>query len=347
MTRRGLLIQALLALWLTGGCESSTNLISIKPDRGAGGGSGTVREPLRQGTECHNNGWCTDALLLQGNHLYAIWGSGPSDVFAVGDLGTILHFDGKKWSGMSSGTDVPLYGVWGSGPTHVLAVGGTSKTRLVLRYDGLSWTTALAAERGGPLRSVWGNGASDVFAVAPAGVVLRHDGQGWSESAPARGQQINTLWGFDRKHLYAVGDQGLVLRHDGVSWRKLKAVAGHDLFAVWGSDPNNVFMAGDGVLVRHHEETLRIINERSQGDDPHPFRALGAWGSGPLDVYFVGGEANTAAMIWRHHGNTTERTPAFNHWVPTLRAVWGSSKDDVFVVGDMGVILRRRPYTIK
>src|SRR6185436_15168757 len=57
------------------------------------------------------------------NHLYGVWGSGPSDVWAVGDVGTILHWDGSAWWKVPSGTTHDLRGVWGSGPSDVWAVG--------------------------------------------------------------------------------------------------------------------------------------------------------------------------------------------------------------------------------
>ena len=36
--------------------------------------------------------------------LDGVWGSSATDVFAVGDSGTILHYNGSAWSAMSSGT---------------------------------------------------------------------------------------------------------------------------------------------------------------------------------------------------------------------------------------------------
>jgi hypothetical protein len=62
------------------------------------------------------------------NNLWGIWGSGASDVWAVGNsdvafVGTILHWDGSAWTSVSSGTTSHLYGVWGSGPSDVWAVG--------------------------------------------------------------------------------------------------------------------------------------------------------------------------------------------------------------------------------
>ncbi len=63
--------------------------------------------------------------------LFGVWGSGPSDVWAVGWGGTILRWDGRAWARVSSGATVDLLGVWGSGPSDVWAVGegGT-----ILRY---------------------------------------------------------------------------------------------------------------------------------------------------------------------------------------------------------------------
>jgi hypothetical protein len=62
-----------------------------------------------------------------------VWGSSGSDVFAVGDGDTILHYDGADWSAMSSGTYHRLYGVWGSSDRDVFAVGGGGA---ILHYSG-------------------------------------------------------------------------------------------------------------------------------------------------------------------------------------------------------------------
>ena len=56
--------------------------------------------------------------------LRAAWGTSRTDVFAVGQAGTILHYDGARWSAMASGTSQWLYGVWGTSSTNVYAAGG-------------------------------------------------------------------------------------------------------------------------------------------------------------------------------------------------------------------------------
>jgi len=39
-------------------------------------------------------------------------GGGPSDVWASGQQGALIHWDGKAWSHVASGTDNVLYGLW-------------------------------------------------------------------------------------------------------------------------------------------------------------------------------------------------------------------------------------------
>ncbi len=55
-------------------------------------------------------------------------------MFAVG--GEILHYNGSTWSAMSSGMTNGLSGVWGSGPSDVFAVGGGGTILHYTRIQG-------------------------------------------------------------------------------------------------------------------------------------------------------------------------------------------------------------------
>ncbi|MBN2107928.1 MAG: hypothetical protein JW832_10930 [Deltaproteobacteria bacterium] len=61
-----------------------------------------------------------------------LWGMSLTDVYAVGDYGTILHYDGSAWQPMPSGTDLRLFGIWGSSKKSIYAVGDAG---LVLHYE--------------------------------------------------------------------------------------------------------------------------------------------------------------------------------------------------------------------
>src|SRR5205085_2076630 len=48
-----------------------------------------------------------------------VWGSGAGDVWAVGDRGLLLHWDGLDWKTASPGTSRDLKKVWGSSANDV------------------------------------------------------------------------------------------------------------------------------------------------------------------------------------------------------------------------------------
>ena len=65
--------------------------------------------------------WSKEASVTT-NGLNGVFGTGASDIYAVGNKGTILHYDGLKWSAENSGTGNHLLGVWAVNK-HVFAVG--------------------------------------------------------------------------------------------------------------------------------------------------------------------------------------------------------------------------------
>jgi hypothetical protein len=127
-------------------------------------------------TEVEGNPWWVWGTSMENLHsggrgdvTRGVWGSSPSDVFAVGKFGRIRHFDGTTWTEMESGTDKFLFGVWGTSPSDVYAVGegGT-----ILHYDGASWSPM---ESGTEIElwEIWGISSGDVFVVSRHGLVLR------------------------------------------------------------------------------------------------------------------------------------------------------------------------------
>jgi hypothetical protein len=105
--------------------------------------------------------------------LGGIWGSSPSDVFAVGGLngqGIILHYDGSSWSPMTGGTIAELYSVWGSSSRDVFAVGMNGT---ILHYDGSTWSK-MESGTGNYLQGMWGSCSSDVFAAGDWGTILHY-----------------------------------------------------------------------------------------------------------------------------------------------------------------------------
>lgn len=71
--------------------------------------------PISSYANLHAGGdWYWQNPFIVGLDFFGIWGSSGSNVFAVGESGTIVHYDTTSWSPMMSGSTENLHGVWGS-----------------------------------------------------------------------------------------------------------------------------------------------------------------------------------------------------------------------------------------
>jgi hypothetical protein len=55
--------------------------------------------------------------------LYSVWGTSATDVWAIGDLGTAIHFDGTSWKTVTMPTSQPLRAMTGVPGDGIRAVG--------------------------------------------------------------------------------------------------------------------------------------------------------------------------------------------------------------------------------
>lgn len=86
--------------------------------------------------------------------LYSVSGSSGHYVFAAGDNGAILRYDGTGGSGMNGGVTHTLRGVWVNNDSESFAVGDNG---IVLYYNGNSWSKVTNDITGDTLRAVWGS----------------------------------------------------------------------------------------------------------------------------------------------------------------------------------------------
>src|SRR5437660_703577 len=66
--------------------------------------------------------WSYDPIG-DGAGIAAVWSGSATSVFAVGDGGEIVHYDGSSWTSQPRPTPAQLSGVWGSTGSDVFAVG--------------------------------------------------------------------------------------------------------------------------------------------------------------------------------------------------------------------------------
>jgi hypothetical protein len=146
--------------------------------------------------------------------LECVWANSPSDVFAVGDYGVILHYDGKAWSPMVSGVNVDLGDVWGTSGSDVF-VSGWQGT--ILHYDGKSWSP-MSSGTSKTIYSLWRTPEGDFFAAGEGGTILHYDGKAWSVMASGTSTDLWGPWGTNND-LYAIGKgPNVILHYDGKAW---------------------------------------------------------------------------------------------------------------------------------
>ena len=146
---------------------------------------------------------CTNESSGGTGALLSVWGSAANNVFAVGDGGRILRYNGTAWSSMTSPTNRALARVSGSGPNDVWAVGDS----VLLHYNGTAWANVPMVGFLSNMRShvqssleraqfsglgnfyhvaLWARGPREVYLSNEFGTIARYDGSGWIDISEGR-----------------------------------------------------------------------------------------------------------------------------------------------------------------
>jgi hypothetical protein len=149
--------------------------------------------------------------------LLKVWGTSASQVFAVGQAGMILEFDGFRWRQSASGTGEDLISLWGTGPDRIIAVGGRSNGLAVV-YDGTGWTPRSLAPLPG-LNGVFIErpDSAKVVGLIGTAATITLDGFGIvSEDTPTP-LTLHAVWGDGTGRTYAVGGRSNQTPYQGVA----------------------------------------------------------------------------------------------------------------------------------
>lgn len=335
------------------------------PDAGPQRDAGEVDEP--------DGLWVWENPLPDGNSFYGVGGTGRDDVWAVGDQGTTLHWDGRRWKRFRAPPPLlfdktgDLFKVIAVAKDDVWAVGGTR----AIHWDGTGWATRFSL--GGLVYDVWPDG-DGVLLFTSYGKIFRSDAAGWKVVATIPGGLLfRCVWGSGRDDIWVGAlvqtsiPAPVLLHWDGQSWtprlehpydwyESVSGMARDDVWLAngprlahwdgraWSFETNTGWPKFNDVWARASNDAFAVGNGgivvRWNGQRWSRPRTIAAgrlqsvWGSAADDVWAVG-----------------ERG-AFVHWdgtdwrggdspTPQLRAIWGSTTDDIWAVGEGGAALHR------
>lgn len=139
---------------------------------------------------------------------------------------------------------------------------------------------------------------------------------------------FRAVWGSGPSNVFVVGTGGRVYRYNGTALYLLSDRSPMDLFDVWGVSAKNVFILADKALLRFggaYWETIAIP----------PHHCVRLWGSGPKNLYAVGGQQGHGEIL---HYDGSGWTVAYTG-PQALRDISGTGPDNILAVGRDGMVL--------
>jgi hypothetical protein len=287
--------------------------------------------------------WTSVAVPFGTEDLLGIWGTSASDVYLGTDQGNIYHLGNGKWVRETSGVAFVGAG-WGSGPSNVYAVGAVGwvggQGAVLHSTGGGSWSAVAAVGSG--FTSIWGSSAGDVYVAGPGGVKhSRSGGPFVAETVP--GGRALSVWGSGANDVYVTLESadGTIAHSTGDgTWTVQYSETADEPWAIWGGGPAAVYaiLSPDS----YSYPTASVVYSAGDGGwnggqvDTKFTKLVSLWASCPNDVYVGGwhedGSGNNTGGALYHSTGGGEWTPvSLPGGIEQVRALWGSSAGDVYV----------------
>lgn len=323
--------------------EGGVELGAGRDDFELAAGQDAMARTVRVRAGCSGDGVCIAQSPSRAN-LLGIWGAAADAVWAVGEGGSILRWNGSAWVIEVSATTQALRGVWGTGRDDVWAAGDPQATSpTILHRDAAVWqaiTPPSLRFYGVPLLTGTSLDRSTVYIPSTVeGSLIQFVGGVWG-FLPSHGQnlgcaQLTAMWstGGTLGDLWAVGSGCALRQPRGGIWTAMMPPPRDTLNAIWGSGADDVWAAGNtGTLYRWNGKATSEVTPK-----PTTQHLRGISGTAPDDIWAVG----NSDTILHYDGSrwSPKRSPTSGRGL-ALTGVWASSRREAWIVGATGTILR-------
>lgn len=266
------------------------------------------------------------------NQITTSWGLSATDIWAAGDSGTLLHYNGTSWTTQTSPTAAGIHTIWASSSSDVWL--GTNDGK-IYHYDGSNWSLSYSDVNILEVHTISGTGSSDVWAAAysssiEAELFLHFDGSSWTQhTTNATIGPAYAIWTRATNDIWAVGYTGSISHYDGSNWTsEVGIITAEHLYGVWGSSANDIWAAGGaGTLLHYDGANWNTVTQSTAAN----LREI--WGSSASDIWLIGDNGTTL------HYNGTNWSAVTNATSNALNTIWGSSASDIWASGASGTIV--------
>jgi hypothetical protein len=280
------------------------------------------------------------------------------NAWAVGDSGTILHWDGTSWSTVSSPTADNLYSVFFVDASTGWAVGGSANNGVILYYNGtwnvwerisFSGFTDHFDMVNGTLYSVTASSDGMTGWIAGAnGIALNWNGDTWfgfTDVSPNNLRSVSMI--HDSAEAWAVGDGGTIVHWTGTTWETLTSPTNLALYTIQMENSTSGWAAGGsdetGVVLNMNGSTWSVWDNYLFGMNGEIQQSINA------TIYSISLGNSTAA--WGCGSNGFVMYWSGNEWSCSTNLIDGNLKSvsmvhgsnvgsiQAWVVGDSGNIM--------
>ncbi len=151
---------------------------------------------------------------------------------------------------------------------------------------------------------------------------------------------VTRIWGSYPDNIYFVGRGGAIVHYDGHQWRRMESGTGLDMLDIWGvKNPiDNSFMVCTLASKMFKNEGVKIYEIKKNNIEQIPFHPTPSsmrslWSPDGL-IWYVSGEG-----VYRTHNKDWIWKEVENLPMIYMERIRGSAANNIFVVGDFGLVL--------
>ncbi len=247
------------------------------------------------------------------------------NIWAVGDSGTIINYNGNDWDSISSSVGDNLQGIDVVSGSDIWAVGSSGK---ILHYNGSSWSEHTDTGNENWTTVSFSSTTSGFAGGSSNNNMAEYDGSTWTEFSGPVSEDINEIFMLSDGTGWAVGDSGKILYYDGSSWSEDSDQGWQDILGIYMVSASEGWAVGESGQYWYYNGSSWSQYIRIDWDT---WNSISMFDS---DKGWVLGEADEA-RVWDGVSWEFQEIPT----TQTINDVEAISGNDVWAVGESGTII--------
>jgi photosystem II stability/assembly factor-like uncharacterized protein len=187
--------------------------------------------------------------------MFGLFFTSPTNGWAVGLHGAIMHYDGTSWTSVTSPTTYVLRDVVLSSANDGWAVGDHT----ILHYNGQTWTDQFI---GATLMALALVSADEGWAIGESGEIWHLSGGQWNRAQTPTSNDLNGIFMLSASEGWAVGANGAVLHYSGGAWSFAQSPNSTEWYSVSFTSPTDGWASGEDGTVMHYHGGQWTINSK-------------------------------------------------------------------------------------